>query len=134
MKKIIAIALIGAFMQACVPAQEHRQAVENNSKNSVTVGKVQREIKKGMSSAKVAEVLGAPNIVSTDKNSNEVWIYDKVSSNSVSSSSSGGANILLLFGKDNSSASSSSQKTLTIIIKFDNSNKVKDFSYRTSSF
>ena len=134
MKKIITIILVGIFMQGCVPAEEHRKAVQDNSKNRITVGTVQREIKKGMSSAKVVEVLGSPNIVSTDKDSNEVWIYDKVSSNSVSSSSSGGVNILLLFGKDSASASSSSQKTLTIIIKFDNNNKVKDFSYRTSSF
>lgn len=134
MKKIIMIILAGVFIQGCIPAQEHRAAVQDNSSDRITVGKVQREIKKGMSSAKVVEVLGSPNIVSTDKDSNEVWIYDKVSSDSVASSSSGGVNILILFGSDSSSASSSSQKTLTIIIKFNKNDKVKDFSYRTSSF
>lgn len=134
MKKIIMIILAGVFIQGCIPAQEHRTAVQDNSSDRITVGKVQREIKKGMSSAKVVEVLGSPNIVSTDKDSNEVWIYDKVSSDSVGSSSLGGVNILLLFGQDSASASSSSQKTLTIIIKFNKNDKVKDFSYRTSSF
>jgi outer membrane protein assembly factor BamE (lipoprotein component of BamABCDE complex) len=98
------------------------------------VGTVQREIKKGMSSAKVVEILGSPNIVSTDKDNNEVWIYDKASSNLVSSNSLGGVNILLLFGGNSAGAISSSQRTLTIIIKFNKNNKVKDFSYRTSSF
>jgi outer membrane protein assembly factor BamE (lipoprotein component of BamABCDE complex) len=142
MKKIIINTLASVFIQGCIPAQEHRAAVQDNSSDRITVGKVQREIKKGMSSAKVVEVLGSPNIVSTDKDSNEVWIYDKVSTNIAKSESSGS---LLLGGwgsattggfgiSGNSGATSSSQKTLTIIIKFDNNDKVKDFSYRTSSF
>lgn len=95
-------------MQGCVSVKEHRASVQDDSSDRITVGKVQREIKKGMSSAKVVEVLGSPNIVSTDNDSNEVWIYDKVSSDLVGSSSSGGLNILLLFGQDSASASSSS--------------------------
>jgi outer membrane protein assembly factor BamE (lipoprotein component of BamABCDE complex) len=134
MRKIISIMLVGIFIQGCVSAEEHRKAVQDNSKNRITVGTVQREIKKGMSSAKVVEILGSPNIVSTDKDNNEVWIYDKVSSNLVSSNSLGGVNILLLFGGNSAGAISSSQRTLTIIIKFNKNNKVKDFSYRTSSF
>ena len=126
--------LVGIFIQGCVSAEEHRKAVQDNSKNRITVGTVQREIKKGMSSAKVVEILGSPNIVSTDKDNNEVWIYDKASSNLVSSNSLGGVNILLLFGGNSAGAISSSQRTLTIIIKFNKNNKVKDFSYRTSSF
>lgn len=134
MKIMIATILVGIFMQGCIPVQEHRAAVQDDSSDRITVGKVQREIKKGMSSARVIEVLGSPNIVSTDKGSNEVWIYDKVSSDSVGSSSSVGVNILLLLGQDSASASSSSQKTLTIIIKFDASQKVSSVKYHTSRF
>lgn len=142
MKKIITIIFASVFMYGCMPAEQHRKAVQDNSADRVTVGKVQREIKKGMSGAKVVEVLGSPNIVSTDKNNNEVWIYDKISTN-VARSGSGGGLFLGGLGTDvlgglglsaNASAASSSQKTLTIIIKFDKNNKVKDFSYRTSSF
>lgn len=134
MKKIIVIMLTSIFIQGCMTAGEHRDAVQENSSDKITVGKVQREISVGMSGSQVAQVLGSPNIVSTDKDNNEVWIYDKVSTNSASSSSRGGANILILFSSSNSAASSSSQKTLTIIIKFDKDKKVRDFSYRTSSF
>ncbi len=134
MKKIILIMLASIFIQGCMTVGEHRNAVQDNSLDKITVGKVQREISVGMSGAQVAQVLGSPNIVSTDKDNNEVWIYDKVSTNSASSSSKGGANILILFSGSNSAASSSSQKTLTIIIKFDKDKKVRDFSYRTSSF
>jgi outer membrane protein assembly factor BamE (lipoprotein component of BamABCDE complex) len=134
MKKILSIILASIFIQGCMTAVEHKNAVQGNSSDKITVGKVQREISVGMSGAQVAQVLGSPNIVSTDKDNNEVWIYDKVSTNSASSSSRGGANILILFSSSNSAASSSSQKTLTIIIKFDKNKKVRDFSYRTSSF
>lgn len=142
MKKIIMMILASVFIQGCMTVGDHRKALQDDSSDRITVGKVQREIKKGMSSAKVVEVLGSPNIVSTDKDSNEVWIYDKVSTNIAKSKSSGslllggwGSEITGGFGiSGNSGATSSSQKTLTIIIKFDNNDKVKDFSYRTSSF
>jgi outer membrane protein assembly factor BamE (lipoprotein component of BamABCDE complex) len=134
MTKIVTIVFVSVFMSGCMTNAQHREAEQNNSLDQLTVGKVQREIKKGMSSAEVAQVLGSPNILSTDKDNNEVWIYDKVSTNTASSNSSSGASILILSGNKSSAASSSSQKTLTIIIKFDKNNKVKNFSYRRSSF
>ena len=39
---------------------------------NLTVGTVQREIRIGMSSAEVIEVMGSPNVVSTDADRNEV--------------------------------------------------------------
>ena len=37
-------------------------------------------------------------------------------------------------GSKNAGAASSTQRTLTIIVKFDDAGFVRDFSYRTSSF
>ena len=108
----------------------------------ITVAKAQTEIKKGMSSAEVVEVLGSPNMVSTDTQGREVWVYDKISTNYNSSSASG--SLLGLFfggsggglgGASASTASAStSQRTLTIVVKFDDDSKVRDVSYRASSF
>jgi len=101
----------------------------------MTVGKVQKEIRVGMSGAEVAQVLGSPNIVSTDEERREVWIYDKIATDRAYSSSSGGVNALILgFGGSSAGASSTSQRTLTVIIKFDKSGKVRDFAYHTSRF
>ena len=95
-----------------------------------------------MPSSEVAAILGAPNIVSTDAERREVWIYDKISTD-VSYSRSSGVVAGLLVGSDgggavagskNAGAASSSQRTLTIIIKYDDASLVRDFSYRTSSF
>lgn len=103
-------------------AAETQKALEGDR---VTVGTVQREIRKGMSGAEVVLALGSPNIVSTDELGREVWVYDKISSDRVVSS--GGLFI-------STGSSSTSQKTLTIVIKFDDNRKVRDFAYHTSRF
>lgn len=129
----------------CMNAEDHRGAVRDNS-DKLTVGKVQRQITVGMPGSSVVQVLGSPNIVTTDEQRREVWVYDKISTDTVYSSSSGGVMSLILGGgssagglaggnyNTNSGAASQSQKTLTIIIKFDNKGLVRDFSYNSSSF
>ena len=125
MKKVL-IALCLAttpLLTACTTGDPVRE-------EQMTVAKAQREIKIGMTSADVVEVLGSPNMVTTDDKRRETWVYDRVSS-SVSKSSAG---VWLLFAGANSAKASSSQRTLTIIVKFDENNRVRDFAYRTSAF
>ena len=110
------------------PPPEQPQAQE------LTVGKVQGEIKVGMDAASVAQVLGSPNIVTTDEQRREVWVYDKVSSDRVDQEHSVAGSILILSGMSGSSRSSTRQRTLTIIIKFDEAKKVRDFAYNYSQF
>lgn len=101
----------------------------------LTVGKVQGEIKVGMPASQVAELLGSPNIVTTDDKRREVWIYDKVSTDRVDTANSSFAGIILLFGtKSSDSSSSQRQRTLTIIIKYDEEKKVRDFAYNYTQF
>lgn len=100
----------------------------------LTVGKVQGEIKVGMSAAQVAELLGSPNIVTTDEKRREVWIYDKVSTDRVDTASSSFASIIILGGTSRDSSSSQRQRTLTIIIKYDEEKKVRDFAYNATQF
>ncbi|MFA5160071.1 MAG: hypothetical protein WC484_06160 [Candidatus Omnitrophota bacterium] len=150
MKKTFSVLFTALFLSGCVSASAHRQDVQDNGPNSLTVGKVQREIKIGMPSAQVAETLGSPNMVTTDEQRREVWVYDKIATEaaySTSGSSYGGGvgaggvpgSSLILgglvggFGK-NAGAVNSTQKTLTIIIKFDLEGKVRDFAYHSSKF
>ncbi|CAI2719513.1 hypothetical protein [Nitrospina watsonii] len=100
----------------------------------LTVGTVQSEIKMGMSAAGVAEALGSPNIVTTDEKRREVWIYDKVSSNRVDTSSSAYGTLIILGASSRSGSSTSTQKTMTIIIKFDENKMVRDFAYNFTQF
>ena len=133
-------------LAGCMSAADHKADVQNDSGDRVTVGTVQKEITIGMSGAEVAAALGSPNIVSTDEERREVWIYDKIATDVAYSNSSGGISSLLVGigstiggaagGSANRSAgaSSTSQRTLTVIIKFDNDKKVRDFAYHTSRF
>jgi outer membrane protein assembly factor BamE (lipoprotein component of BamABCDE complex) len=95
-----------------------------------------------MSAADVAAVLGSPNIVTTEEERQETWIYDKISSD-VTYSRSSGTVVGLIFGgsaggtgvgSTNAGSTSTSQRTLTVIIKFDKNSRVRDFSYHTSRF
>lgn len=101
----------------------------------LTVGKVQGEIKVGIPASQVAELLGSPNIVTTDEKRREVWIYDKVSTDRVDMSKSSFAGIILVMGvRSSESSSSTRQRTLTIIIKYDEEKKVRDFAYNYTQF
>ena len=134
--------LAAASLQLACSATQHRAEVGDDGAERVTVGTVQREIRVGMPSAEVAAILGAPNIVSTDGDRREVWIWDKVSSEVAYSRSSGVAAGLVIgssgggagVGSKDAGASRASQRTLTVIVKFDEAGLVRDFSYRTSSF
>ena len=104
------------------------------SPQNLTVGKVQGEIKVGMPASDVAMILGSPNIVTTDEKRREVWIYDKVSSESVDTQNSFGGSIIILGGSTRQRQRSENQRTLTIIIKYDEEKKVRDFAYNYSQF
>ena len=101
MKRLVMMSLfivLTFMMFGCVSASKHRQDVTDDTGEKVTVGTVQREIKVGMSSAEVIEVLGSPNMVSTDSERREVWVWDKISTTNVYSTSSGGVSALILGG------------------------------------
>ena len=148
-RKLLPVAMI-CLLTACATAQEHRAAVNDDSGDRLTVGTVQREIRVGMSGAEVAEALGSPNIVTSDEQRRETWIYDKISTERAYSASQGGVSTLFLGGVAGGSglagagvgagygsgagASSTTQKTLTVVIKFDKASRVRDFAYHTSKF
>lgn len=107
---------------------------EQGPEDRLTVGKVQGEIKVGMSGAGVLEVLGSPNIISTDDKRCEVWVYDKVSTERMDANTSSYGTLLILGGRSEQNTSTTRQRTLTIIIKFDEQKKVRDFAYNYTQF
>ncbi len=150
MRYVAVLILAGAIASGCTAAQHREDIAEArtmaNQQDELTVGSVQSGIRVGMSAAQVLETLGSPNIVSTDEDRREVWVYDRISTDRVYSDSSigvlGGAGGASggagggaggLFGAK-SGASSSSQRTLTVVVRFDDIGAVRDFSYRTSRF
>jgi len=142
MNSVSTLAVVLVCTLSGCSARHHVEDVRAEDADRVTVGTVQKEIRVGMSGAEVAAVLGSPNIVTTDTERRETWVYDKISSE-VAYSKSEGSVIGLIFsssggglgaGGTSAGAKSTSQRTLTVIIKFDENKLVRDFSYHTSSF
>ena len=140
MKRIPLLAALAAVtvLAGCAMDQYYNPQADEQ----LTVGTVQREIRIGMSGADVASVLGSPNVVSTDENRNEVWIYDKISTQYVRADAragilaiGGGSDVAAVGGASASQGSgATSQRTLTVIIKFGDDDLVRDFAYHTSRF
>jgi outer membrane protein assembly factor BamE (lipoprotein component of BamABCDE complex) len=88
----------------------------------LTLGTVQSSLHEGMSQADVQAALGAPNIVSKDASDREVWTYDKIYKQSESRS--------FFFW----ASSASTQKTLTVLITFDENGRVTEYKYHGTEF
>jgi outer membrane protein assembly factor BamE (lipoprotein component of BamABCDE complex) len=128
------VLLVVVFLSGCQTPQAHRSGVDDAEGTALTVGVVQKEIRIGMSGSDVASALGSPNIVTTDEERREVWVYDRISTTDVYSTSSNYGTLLLIGGSRESGARSRTQKSFTVIIKFDNEGLVRDFAYHTSKF
>lgn len=136
MRKVLLLILAATSLTACGP----RCCPDNTPE--MTLGVVQREVCQGMNQGDVAQVIGSPNIVSKDKEGHETWIYDKIASEVRQSSSGlglvflGGANCFGAGGGFGGSSASrvSTQKTLTVVIKFDENQCVESVNYHSSKF
>ena len=78
----------------------------------------------------IMKALGAPNIISKERQGRETWTYDRISQNSDAQSS---GFYFLIFGSSRSSSSKSS-KSLTAIITFDDNKSVVDFAYQSLEY
>jgi outer membrane protein assembly factor BamE (lipoprotein component of BamABCDE complex) len=101
------------------------------STNGITTGQVQKDIRIGMSGADVARALGNPNIVTTDVNGFEVWTYDRMATTIQQENS---ASLWSFIVPSTTQTYNSNQKTLTVVIYFDGSKRVRDLAYHSSNF
>lgn len=132
--RVISLCCCVLLHASCMSGGAHRDSVASGEGNRMTVGVVQRQVSVGMPGSAVLEALGSPNIVSTDEKRREVWVYDKISTERAYSSDAGGASLVFVGYRRSAGASSTSQRTLTVIIKFDENGTVRDFAYHTSRF
>jgi hypothetical protein len=148
MRGIVAVVLVAASA-GVVPgsaAAEERAKAKEAPASAFTLGLAQRELRKGLSQADVAERLGAPNILTRDAEGREAWVYDKVSSEIEASSGSLGvgglgsgagstfAGLLGISASRRSDKAKTSQRTLTVVVRFSASGTVETFSWHDSRF
>jgi hypothetical protein len=129
----ILVVLAASTLVGCASNPPSTESTAPNS--PFTHGNVQLTLKKGVTTqAEVLEAFGAPNVATVDSAGNEVWTYQKNATVSKSNESSAYGTIILFGGSSSSSGFEQSSKTMTLIIKFDESRKVLDFKSMTTNF
>lgn len=107
----------------------------DDARSPLTHGNVQLTLKRGVTTQQdVLDAFGPPNIMTRDASESEVWTYQKHATVTKSKSSDVYGTIILFGGSSGSSGFEQSSRTMTLIIKFDKSNKVMDFKSMTTSF
>ena len=129
--RILIVIPAAAFLWGCAsqtptPLLQSRQ-VETEK---ITLGSVQSRLHEGSSSAEVIAALGSPNIVATNQDKTETWVYDKTFTETEISASG----INLPFSGSVSGARAKSSRTLIVTIKFNKAKTVETIQYRQTSY
>ncbi len=124
------------FLTGCVaPPQSTTEAAE---KNRLTTGQVQLTLRKNETTqTEVLESFGAPNLVTTNSEGEEVWTYQRNATIVNANTRSAYGTVILLGVSSGSSGLEQSSRTMTLIIKFKEINgakRVSAFDSRSSSF
>ena len=153
--KILALIFLCAPAGSCVRAQSPNLPYSNQQKSNLTAGMVKKFVKVvEATQTDLITVFGAPNIITRDKDGNEVWTYDRQSIASASevaewnaagnagvvaggivgsTALGGGATVGGSSGKS-STAGQVSSATFTLMIKFDENDMVKDYRMMATQF
>lgn len=125
MKKIMGIVLMLAFV-GCSNTN-----VVPKQKSNLTVGMIKSKVIKGQTNQdEIMRIFGVPNMVTKNKDNDEVWSYNKMS---VDKSERESYSNLLIIGKS-SAVDSKTTSSFDWIITFDENDVVKDYSLISSSY
>ena len=119
MNRILLIVLL-FLITACAP----QAIIPNRDANTqkLTLGFVQSRIKAGTTGDEVVSILGSPNIITSNSDGSETWVYDKVATEYESAVGFATATYV------------SSTRTMIVVIKYGLDRKVKEVSYRQTSY
>jgi hypothetical protein len=153
--KLLLILFSCAFVVSCVRARSPELPYSNQQKSNLTAGMVKKYVTVGVATqTEIISVFGAPNIITRDKDGNEVWTYDKQSMASAAEvaewNASGGAGAIAggLAGDvaigggatvggsagKSSAAGQVSSATFTLMIQFDDKDVVRDYRMMATQF
>lgn len=124
MKLWLIFPFLAALSGCQAPVQAPLAVIPNRQQEvtKITLGAVQANLKVGTPSANVVEVLGSPNLVTSNGDGTETWVYDKLSTEAE-----------IVVGTSSAVASKSS-RTMLVAIKFDIHRKIETVKYRQTSY
>jgi hypothetical protein len=153
--KMLSVVFTALFMGGCLWATSPSLPESNSQKSNLTAGMVKKYVKVGASTqTDMIAVFGAPNIITRDKDGNEVWTYDRQSMasaaeiaqwNAAANATVGGGGIVgtspiggVASGGGSAGKSSSagqvSSATFTLMLTFDKKETVKDYRMMATQF
>ncbi len=142
-------------ISGCFKAKAPDLPYSNQQKSNLTAGMVKKYVKADKATqTDILSVFGAPNIITRDKEGNEVWTYDKqsmASSSEVAAWNAAGSGTAAAAGLagdalvggtatigaqagKNSTSSRSSSTTFTLMISFNENDVVKYYRMRATQF
>ena len=125
--------LVVLAVTGCVASQPSQPVTIRNS--DLTHGNVQMNLRLGETTqADVLDIFGAPNIATIDSSGREVWSWQKSATVTQSSTTRDYFTVVLFGGSRNASGFEQTQRTMTLIVKFDEHKVVAEFSSRSSEF
>jgi outer membrane protein assembly factor BamE (lipoprotein component of BamABCDE complex) len=125
--------LVGGAGCVQTPVQSTKPVTTRNSE--LTHGNVEMNLQVARTTQEqVLEIFGAPNIATIDGWGQEVWMYQRQATVTQSSSAKNFWTIVLLGGSQSAAGFEQTQRTMTLIIKFDEKRVVSDFRSRSSEF
>jgi len=153
--KAILLGVIVVFSGGCIRTSSPALPQSSAQKSNLTAGMVKKYVRVGTATqTDMLSVFGAPNIITRDKNGNEVWTYDRqsmASASEIAAWNAGGNATVGAAGiagstpvggivggggsaEKGSSAGQVSSATFTLMITFDSTDVVKDYRMMATQF
>jgi len=129
MKKIIGFMTI--LLALSFTGCSNNTTVEPKQKSNLTVGMIKSKVIKGQTTQdEIMRIFGAPNMVTKNRDNDEVWSYNKMSVDAAEQKKHAS---LFIIGKS-SATESRTTSSFDWIITFDENDVVKDYSLISSSY
>jgi outer membrane protein assembly factor BamE (lipoprotein component of BamABCDE complex) len=128
LKVILILLFVANLFAACATFPKSEITPQQSN---LTVGMIKTKIIKGQTTQEeILKLFGAPNIITKNKNDDEVWNYNRMSFKYVS----GSDGFTAIFADGNRAMSTATTESFDLIITFDKDGKVKDYSVISAKF
>jgi len=116
------------LISGCATFPQSKEPVE---KSNLTAGTIKAQIVKGKTTqAEILKLFGSPNLVTKNRDNNEVWNYNRMSFESKVGEDGG---TLILWGGSRA-MSTTTTRSFDLIIEFDDKDVVKDYSIISAQY
>ena len=131
MKKSISVILIVFLFLIISSCATYPRKQEPTQLSNLTIGMVKSKIIKGTTTqAEILEIFGSPNIITKNRDNDEVWDYNRMSYKTTS----GADGVSVIFFSGSRAMTTATTQSFDLILIFDENDVVKDYSVISAKF